>query len=943
MKIKHLFTAVLLAIAGSGMAQEMQMPQLPPIPVDGEVRIGKLPNGLTYYVRKNNYPEKRVNFYIAQRVGSIQEEESQRGLAHFLEHMAFNGGKHFPGNGVIDYTRTLGVEFGGDLNAYTSTDETVYNINDVPSTRQSALDSCLLILADWSNGLLLEDNEIDKERGVIHEEWRLRSSAMQRILERNLETLYPGSKYGRRMPIGTMEVVDGFKYKELRDYYHKWYRTDNQAIIVVGDIDVDYTEGKIKEIFGAIPGPAADAAQVVTVEVPDNDQPIIVVDKDKEQQYSIIQMMYKHDAPTPEEKKTIAYLIERYAVNMICNMLNQRLQEKSLEADCPFTAAGTEDGNYLLSKSKQAFALYALPKPGKNAEALNAIALEAQRAYQHGFTAGEYNRARDEYMSQLEKTYNNRDKVSNEHYGRSYAANFLNNAPIPSIEQEYQIMSQIVPMLPIEAINMGVKELIPQGDKNLVVLNANQESAEVAIPTTDDMAQAVSSARSANVEAYVDNAKDEPLIANLPAPGKIVKETPGKKFGYTELTLSNGAKVILKKTDYKADEVRMRAESLGGQSLYNDKKDYANLGLFDALVAMSGRGEFDFTELQKAMSGKQASANLSMSNTMETVSGNSTIKDLETMFQLTYLTFTDIRKDEKAFGTLVSQLETILKNHDSQPEAVFQDSVNYTLENHSWRERPFKVEDLKSIDYDRVLKIAKERTANAADFTFYFVGNFDNDSIRKYICQYIATLPAKGKKETYKNCVERPKGQVINEFARKMETPKANVRMAWYTYDNQPYNLEKAIQADIAGQVLSKIYLQKIREDAGAAYSAGAGGGLTTYGDMKYNFISASCPFKPEMKDMALGIMRDEIKNATQTIDEGTLKEIKELLLKQQGTYEKENGYWMNVLSHYVGRGIDIQTDYANIVNAQTTATISAFVKNILAKGSHVEVIMLPE
>ena len=941
MKLKHLLVAALMLVAGTAMAQ---MPQMPPIPVDPEVRMGKLANGLTYYVRHNEYPEHRVNFYIAQRVGSIQEEESQRGLAHFLEHMAFNGTVNYPGNGVIDYTRTLGVEFGRDLNAYTSVDQTVYNINDVPSTRQSALDSCLLILKDWSNGLLLEDEEIDKERGVIHEEWRLRSSASQRILERNLETLYPGSKYGKRMPIGLMSVIDNFKYNEIRDYYHKWYRPDNQAVIVVGDIDVDATEAKIKEMFGSIPAAAADAAQVVDEVVPDNEKAIIVVDKDKEQQYSIVEVMFKHDATTREEKASMAYMIEDYVLDLVGDMLNKRFAEKTLEADCPFLQASCGDGNYIFSKTKGAFTVYFLPKEGKYNEAMKAVMTEINRAVQHGFTGSEFVRAREEYMSRLEKTYNERTKISNERYGRSFAANYLEGEPIPSIEQEYQIMQQITPMIPVEALNQLLPQLVSKDEKNLVVLNLNQEKDGAVYPEATALHTAITDAFNAPVEAYVDNVKDEPLIANLPKPGKIVKEKAGDKFGYTELTLSNGAKVVLKKTDFKENEIMMQAESKGGKSLY-DKKDWANLEMFDYAMMVSGLGEFDATELEKALAGKQASASLSLSTSYESVSGKSTVKDLETMFQLAYLRFTDIRKDEKSYGNLMSQLETVLKNKDLQPEAVFGDSVNNTIENHSWRELPFNAENLKDVNYDRILQIAKERTANAADFTFYFVGNFDEKLIREYICQYIASLPGNPKKlENYKNVVERPAKDVVNQFTRKMETPKANARMYWYTYDKTPFNLENSIKAKMAAQVLDKIYLKKIREDAGAAYSAGARGGASTFGDMNYTYILGSCPFKPDMKDLAIGIMREEINTVASTIDEATLKDIKEVMIKDFDTNVKENGYWLQVLNYYVSKGTDVNSTYKALVEAQTPASISAFVKNVLlAKGTHVEVIMLPE
>ncbi len=940
MKIKQLLAGVLMLAAACVTAQEM--PQMPPVPVDEAVRMGKLPNGLTYYVRHNDYPEHRVNFYIAQRVGSIQEEESQRGLAHFLEHMAFNGTENYPGNGVIDYTRTLGVEFGRNLNAYTSTDQTVYNIDDVPSTRQSALDSCLLILRDWSCGLLLEGDEIDKERGVIHEEWRLRSSASQRMLERNLETLYPGSKYGKRMPIGLMSVVDNFKYNEIRDYYHKWYRPDNQAIVVVGDIDVDYMEGKIKEMFGPIPAPAADAAQVVTEPVPDNDEIIVVSDKDKEQQYSIIQLMFKSDPMPREMKGTMAYMLQDYVMDIVSSMLNQRLAEKAQEPDCPFIQAGSGNGAYIMSNSKEAYTIYAMPKEGQTDAALQAIMTEALRVAKHGFTATEYARAKEEYMSQLQKQYDNRSKISNARYGRSYIANYLEGDPIPSMETEYAIMNQIVPMLPVEMINQGVAEMFPQeNNENVVVLCFNQEKEGNTYPTVEGLTGAITAARNSNIEAYVDNVKNEPLMTKLPKAGKIKKETKNAKLGYDELILSNGAKVILKKTDFKDNEIRMYAVSKGGSSLYG-QKDWANTELFDMAIMQSGLGNFSNQELEKALAGKQASASLSLGTYTESLSGQSTIKDLETMFQLAYLRMTDIRKDDKAYANIMNLLETALKNKGLQPEAAFADSVNVTLNNHTWRYRPFEAECLKDVNYDRIMQIAKERTANAADFTFYFVGSFDNDTIRKHICQYIASLPAKGKKENWVNVDEHPSGTVLNHFTRKMETPKANAQMYWHS-SAIPFTIQNSILADMAGEVLSKVYLQKIREDAGAAYSAGASGDVDYEGDKVFSYVMASVPMKPEKAAEALDIMRQEVPAAAQSVDAATLADIKAANLKNYDTMLKENGFWINALRMWDQRGIDIVNGYREAVNAVTPQQVSDFIKKLMASGNKIEVVMMPQ
>ena len=851
MKLRKLLLAAFALVAMCSTAQLATN-----VENDPSVRTGKLANGLTYYVKQNNWPEHRVNFYIAQRVGSLQEEENQRGLAHFLEHMAFNGSEHFAGNGVIDYTRSLGVEFGRDLNAYTSVDQTVYNINDVPSTRLSAIDSCLLILKDWSNGLLLEDEEIDKERGVIHEEWRVRSSAQQRMLERNLSTLYPGSKYGLRMPIGLMSVVDNFKPDELRDYYHKWYRPDNQAIVVVGDIDVDRTEAKIKEIFDAIPAPAPDAAQVVDEPVPDNDEPIIVIDKDKEQTSTSVQVMFKHEPIADELKGTIMYMLQSYARSRAFNMLFHRLDEKSKEPDCPYIFAFVGDGTYLFSKTKGAFNITAIPKEGQTAQAIKAVTEEALRAAQHGFTATEYARSIEEYTSSLEDSYNNRNQINNDEFGRDYCSNFLNHYPYPSVEWRYNTMNMLAPQIPLELINQTFAELVPKDNSNLVIMNFCPESAE--LPAAQDLVAAVNDARSEKLEAYVDNVKDEPLITQLPKAGKIVKETKNDKLGFTQLTLSNGATVILKPTTFMDDEIQYYAESRGGSSLYG-KEDVDNFSMFSGMIQSSGLGNFTNSELKKALAGKNVQVDMSLTDDYESLDGYSTKKDLETMFQLNYLYFTALTKDEKATNTYMSFLETQLKNKSTNPQAALSDSVKVTTYNHDWREMPFNVENLKDVNYDRVIQIAKERTANAADFTFYFVGSFDEATIKPLIEQYIASLPAqKGKHENFKQGAAMAKGDIKNVFSRAMETPQTSSYVMWHSFE-APYTMQNDILADIAGQLLDYILNKKVREDEGAAYSPQAGARMTMRGDKPFTQAMTYVDMKPEKKDLVIKIMRESL------------------------------------------------------------------------------------
>ena len=934
-----MFVAALMMFSMTAMvAQEMQMP---PIPVDPAVRIGKLDNGLTYYIRHNEYPEHVANFYIAQRVGSINEDESQRGLAHFLEHMAFNGSEHFKGNGIIEFTRSLGVEFGSDLNAYTSIDQTVYRVCDVPTKRATALDSCLLILKDWSNGLLLEPDEIDKERDVVHNEWRLGEGPSQRMLQRALPKVYPGSKYGERLPIGLMSVIDSFKPQTLRAYYHKWYRPDNQAIIVVGDVDVDHMEAKIKELFAGIKVDP-NAPKVVPELVPDNKEAIYVYEKDKEMQMANVFVMMKHEATKPEEKSSMAYLVQDYAISVISQMINQRLSEMTQDAACPFFQGFADDDNYLLSSTKDCFELIGVPKEGKEMETLQVLYREAMRARKFGFTATEYERAKADYLSGLEKRYTNRDKRKNDEFGNAYRDHYLTNEPIPPLDVLYQTMQQIAPNIPVQAINQMLPELISATDSNLVVMIMAQEKEGKVYPTEKDMAAAVAAARAEKLEAYVDNVKNEPLVdvATIKA-GKIVSESENKTFGYKELKLSNGATVILKKTDFKDDEVQMQAFAMGGKSMFG-AADYTNLKVFDQVIGISGLGNFSSTELQKALAGKECNADAALGNTRQYVTAHSTPKDIETMMQMQYLYFTGINKDEKQFQNLMTQLDMTLKNKSLSPDAVFSDSLAATMYAHNPRFTQIDHKDLKDINYDRILEMAKDRFKNAGQFTFVFCGNFDEQTLRPLIEQYVASLPATGAKaEDFKEVLTLAKGEVVNNFKVKTESPKATAYEMWYA--DMPYTLENIVKLDAVGQVLSMIYLKTIREDESAAYSCGAFGGFNNSSRQAKAQLQAYCPMNPDKQEIAVRLLHEGIANMQKAVDADQLKKVKEYMLKQIDVDAKKNGYWINTITTYKEFGLDVYTDYKKTVEALTTDSVRDFLNQLLKSGNHTEVIMLPE
>lgn len=938
MKLKHFLLVALLFVAAAVQAQ-MNMS----VPADTAVRKGTLANGLTYYIRYNNWPEHRANFYIAQKVGSLQEEENQRGLAHFLEHMCFNGTTHFPGNNVIEWCRAHGIEFGADLNAYTSIDQTVYNIDNVPTTNQGTLDSCLLILADWADGLLLQPEEIDKERGVIHEEWRLRSSASQRMLERALPTLYPGSKYGQRMPIGLMSVVDNFKPKELRDYYEKWYHPTNQGIIVVGDVDVDHTEAMIKKLFGGIKNPDPTAS-IVSVSVPDNAEPIVVIEKDKEQSAPVTEVMFKHDVFPDSLKNTVVYLMFEYSRDAATSMLNDRLREVSEQPGCPFVNAGVSDSEYLLSKTKDAFTVYVVPKtPEQMDAAVKKAFTEVRRAAEFGFTPTEYKRYQDDYVSRLDKAYSNKDKRPNAQFYAQCLGNFLEGEPMPSIDFEYQLMKQVVPMLPVEMINEQIKELVPQTDSNLVILSLNPEKEGAVYPTKEGLLKAIADARAEQIIAYVDNVKSEPLITTLPKAGKITKEVKNDKLGYTELTLSNGVKVVLKKTDYKKDEVRLSGEGYGGSTLYGGN-DLTNVKMFDGVIGASGLGNFSSTELQKALAGKIANADLTMTERKTCVDGSSTPKDVETMLQMVYLYFTNIKKDQNSFDNLISQYEISLKNRDKQPETALSDSLTADLYDNNPRATALKVADLKNVDYDRILQIAKERTASARGWEFTIIGNFDVDSIRPLVALYLGSLPTKGKEVKSQRLLKLHQGNLTNRFTRKMETPKANGYFIWYN-EKMPYTVENDVRARIAGEVLSQIYLKRIREDESAAYSCGAYGSASISDDGYHVYqILGYCPMKPEKEDIAVKIMKEEMPKLAKTCDKETVDKIKTTMLKQLETSLKTNSYWENVISLQRRCNVDNSYDVRRaLIEAQTPESISSFVAEFLKGAYNVNVIMVPE
>lgn len=689
MKKQFLSLFLLLLAPASLFAQTVEQ--------DASIRQGKLKNGLTYYIRHNAKEAGLADFYIAQRVGSILEEPRQRGLAHFLEHMAFNGTKHFPGKGkqlgIVPWCETIGVKFGTNLNAYTSVDQTVYHIGSAPIKREGIIDSCLLVLNDWSQFINLEPKEIDKERGVIHEEWRNRRTgmAMQRMMENVMPKIYKGSKYEDCLPIGNMDIVDNFPYQDLRDYYQKWYRPDLQAIVVVGDFDVDMMERKIQKLFGKIKA-HKNPAERIYYPVNDNDKMIVAIEKDKEQPIILGHLYMKSETTPDSEKNSVKYQREDYINGLITYMLNGRLLEKKQVANPPFMSATVKNGAFFVSRTKDAFSLSISCKQDNVLGGVSVAVGEVERARQHGFTQSELERAKKLYLNAAERQLKMEKDYKNSHYVSQCVNNFLEGEPILTPTYNLQLVKLFDGEVSLDEVNSQVGEIIT--DKNQVFIMYGPDKDGFVVPSESEIESTVLAAQQKRYDAYQEEQVPATLMAALPAPGKIVSEKPYGKFGMTEIVLSNGMKVYVKSTDYQADQITMSMRGEGGTSVYGDE-DIPNFAFLSGSITEAGVGDFTATRLRKALAGKSLKLAPSITSEGQRITGTSSVKDLETMLQLAHLYFTAPRKDSMAFEGMMNRNLSLLKNRNASSKVVYNDSLSATLYDHNVRMAPVTVEIAK--------------------------------------------------------------------------------------------------------------------------------------------------------------------------------------------------------------------------------------------------------
>ena len=927
---KHLLSLLMVVLFSlNSFAQQL--------PMDPNVRYGKLENGLTYYIRHNEKPDNRADFYIAQKVGSVLEEENQRGLAHFLEHMAFNGTTNLPGMTLRNYLQSRGVKFGENLNAYTAIDETVYMVTNVQTDLPGLVDTCLLILHDWSSFIALEEAEIDNERGVILEEERTTGGANRRAQETLFPIMYPNSPYGARLPIGTKEVIANFTYQELRDYYNKWYRPDLQGLIIVGDIDVDAIEARIKEMFADIPAPV-NPAERTRFMIEDNAEPIVAIASDPELTSTSLQIFYKHDVTPDEYKQTPDYWMSQYVLNLISQMQINRLQELTQKPNPPFVGGYSYFGDYYLAPTKAAWTSYAMPKDNASIEeAMTALVTENKRMAQYGFTTAEYERAKADFMKRVESAYNERNNTENEKHVDACLEHFLHNEPMMDIETEYQLYQQVIPNLPLEAINAFAAQLIRE-DNLVITLTAPQKEGET-LPTEEELLAMYNKACAMEVEAYEEEVFDGPMIAKLPKAGKVKSEKFNEKFGTTEWTLSNGMKVIFKQTTFKDDEIRMSAYSEGGLSALPQDDPYTLQNLND-IITLGGVGEFSAIDLPKVLAGKKASVYPGIYTYSEGMSGSCSPKDLETMLQLTYLYFTAPRADEEVFQSTMQRTKAMLKNMELNPNLTFSDSLTKVLyNNHPLRLR-MNVEDFDKVDYAKAMKMYKDRFADPNNFVFTFVGNIDVETFKPLVEQYLGSLKKNKRTENWSDVgLGVADGDYSTHYRKEMQDPKTSVYMI-YTGDME-YNLYNNIYMGVLSDILDIVYTKSIREEQGGTYGVGVMGQINNRPVEEFMFYIAfdtNDEVYATLMDIAKAGLKDMAENGP---SQENLSKVIENKLKKRVEQLQENSFWTSVISSLEREGIDYVTEYENIVKAVTVESVADFAKQIV-NGELKEVVQLP-
>jgi zinc protease len=885
MKI-FLTTVLSVLFFSAGWSQSLK--DTDPLPLDPKVRTGVLPNGMKYYIRKNSKPEKRAELRLAVNAGSTYENDDQQGLAHFVEHMAFNGSKHFKKNDLVNYLEGIGTKFGPDLNAYTSFDETVYMLQ-IPTDNEEIFKKGFLILEDWACNLSFDSVEIEKERGVVTEEWRLGQGAFERMSRKYWPLLFKDSRYADRFPIGKPEILKNCKHTALKQYYYDWYRSDLQAIIVAGDVDVDATEKLIRQAFGAI-APHKDPRKPSTWSVPDQKGLRVSVVSDKESPYNIAEMMYFE---APKNIRTYADYREKLKRELFNSMIGGRLSEITKRPGAPIVYGGA--GYSATVRTKDAYNTFALFANGKVKEAVVTMVTEGERVKRHGFTKGEFERAKKQMLMEADRAYNERDKTESKELVNEYVKLFLEGESAPGIGNEYAYMKTLIPGITIEEVNALAKQWIrPGGDNGMFILMMAEKDGN-PIPTEAEVRKYFSDAeKSQDITPYEDKAMNVPLISTKPVPQKIVKKSD-KGYGVTEWVLGNGVRVLLKPTDFKDDEVLMTAYSWGGTSRYDDN-DFQSAFASNAVQEMMGYGAFDAVALEKYLQDKTASVHTGVEHYNEVLIGRSGKKDLETMLQLSYMQFAMPRLDTSGFRAFIEQQRGLIQNMAADPNQVFNDSITYIMSGYNPRYRPETEKTLNEIKLEKAYAVFRERFSDPADFVFVFTGSFHPDTLKPLVERYIGGISASSKKETARDVkVRAPKGQLTKTIVKGNE-PRSNVRLMWTGDFN--WSRKNRFEIRALTSLLNITLRENLREDKGGVYGVGISAQPENFPQPHYSMVcSFACA--PDNVEKLVSAVGEEINKVKKEGCNGiNLGKIKETLLKEREVQLRENNFWLNYICY---------------------------------------------
>ncbi len=942
--MKKLFSTILTVIFALGL----QANALNKLPMDSAIHHGTLPNGLTYYLLHNTTPSNSADFFLAQRVGSINEDDDQRGLAHFLEHLCFNGSKHFPGNSLISYLETIGVKFGANLNAYTSTDKTVYNICMVSTTRQTTIDSCLLILRDWCRDLTLSDEEIDKERGVIKSEYRHRgANASNRMLEKAAPEIYAGSRYGHRLPIGLMEIVENCPYSAIRNYYDKWYHPENQCVIVVGDIDVNAVEEKIASMFGDIPAHTPTPLPADAV-IPDNEEMLVSVQQDKEQAKPMVQLYIKHHGVADEDANTIAEVREDYELDLISQMLAERFDELEQQPEAPFTNLGVGDVSFLLASNPRAFVVRSFSKPGRENDCMEAYATILKQASRHGFTQAELERAKLETRSGIDSRFANRDHRDNTAIARKFVNHFLQGGELMSEDAYYKMMKGVERTTKLENVNERMRSLVNDNNHNLVALAYLPETDDVSSNVTrESLRNAYLGVDSSSLEAYVDKFGNTSILEEMPVAGEVVSMEKMPMFDSEIWTLSNGIKVYVRQNAESPDQIIIAAQSPGGFSQNYDPEQAANYQVCKDVLAISGFGGHSSSELRKLLAGKKADVSVNVGNMDETLSVVTTPRDLETAMQMLYLKATSPCRDDKAFQTWMENKRMSLESRNNGPVYEMGDSIHSNVYSRHPLGCKLQLSDLDRVSYDSIIAIHKDRFGDMSDFSFFVAGNFDRDSLASFLGKYVASLPTAGRMEKPHDIGYRYQPEALNNvYEREMETPVSIT----YSFYHKPidYNLQNVVNCHAIGQILKTKLMEDLREDKGWTYGVQSHCGISA-GMNGEDPASLLMPVYIKVEPGREADTREIVGQKVAALatpgnitDEEVLK-VKQGMLKDINENRKDNSYWVTVLRMYDKFGADMDSGYENYAESLSPASLAAFATSNILPATRIQLTMQPK